>query len=76
MTAKFQCPVCGEYVPFIGQLIPLNEELALHCMTCKDETAILKLTPIEPKQAHRERPNEPPRLGGTALKQEGKKWRG
>ena len=43
---KFKCPKCLEYVLFVGELIPLGEELELFCNNCGEETAILKLSPM------------------------------
>jgi len=42
---KFKCPKCNQYVEMIGELIPLNEELELHCSNCREETAVLSLRP-------------------------------
>ena len=43
---KFQCPECNEYVELIGELLPIREELELHCENCKKETVILSTRPL------------------------------
>lgn len=41
---QFFCPSCEQYVPFIGELIPLYEELELYCKNCGKSTATLLLS--------------------------------